>query len=246
VTRARLAAAALLAACGSKDVPRERTRPDPTLTFEDHVARIDELSARACACQDRRCIAAIDRDLALLVTEVDLEGADPAVVEKETPARIEALERLAVCMTDHEVAASAYGEALAARLEELRDRTCACKEPECASRLAVSLDPERGTAEWFPIDYDLLVKMRALTASIDLCSDASGVATEALGAMEALRDAACACRDATCADQVQGRFNAFLAANEGTKSTQQVAIEIGRLASEMGECLTAARGEAAP
>lgn len=245
--RAVAALGVWLAACGSEPAPREPAATTGPLTFEQHVARIDELAARGCACKDRRCVGAIEQELASMVAEVQLVAADPALLESAVPARADALERLAVCMTDHEVASPRYGDALLAQTQKLREVVCEeCRDRACSKSHSVALAPETGTAEWFAVDYDDLVKLRPLIADINRCSEANAAVEAALTELDDLRADACACKDATCADGVQARFNTFLAKHKDTVGSEEEAIKIGKLASAMTECEAAARGEAPP
>lgn len=236
-----------LAGCGSEPAPREPVAPSGPLGFEQHVARIDELAARGCACKDRRCLGAIDVDLASMVADVNLVAADPAFLDSAVPARVEALETLAVCMTDHEVASTRYGDALLAQTHKLRELVCEeCRDRACGRSLAVSLAPETQTADWFPIDYDDLVRIRTLVADITRCSESNPAVDAAIRALDGLRGDACACKDMDCADGVQARFDAFLEDHRDTVGSEAEAIQIGELAEQMNACLAAARGEAAP
>jgi hypothetical protein len=247
VKRAAAAIAVWLTACGSEPAPREPVASTGPLSFEQHVTRIDELAVRGCACKDRRCVGAIEQELASMVAAVQLVAADPALLESTVPARADALERLAVCMTDHEVASPRYGDALLAQTQKLRDLVCEeCRDRACSKSLSVALAPETDTVDWFPVDYDDLVALRPLINDINRCAEPNAAVEAAFSDLEGIRADACACKDAACADAVRGRFNTFLGDHEDAVGTEEEAIQIGELVRAMNKCLDTARGEPPP
>lgn len=64
-----------------------------------------------------------------------------------------------------------------------------------------------------------------------------GKADEAVKELEAIKKKACECKDAECANKVQEDFNKFLEKHKDTKGSQSQAEKVGKIASEMSECL---------
>lgn len=64
-----------------------------------------------------------------------------------------------------------------------------------------------------------------------------GKADEAIKELESIKKKACECKDAACAEAVQKDFEAFLKKHENTKGSQSQAEKVGKIASEMSECL---------
>ena len=241
MSRARwLPLTAALWACGSPPAPEPPVAPS-TLGLEEHLARIDDLAARGCACEDRRCVGAVDRELAALVRGVQLVPGDPGALTTTVPERVTRLEELSVCMTDHEVAATHYGEALLTRAEELREQACDCKDRPCAKALSVSLAPELESADWFPIEYEVYEQIKVHARKIESCAGPNPLVDQAIRDLDQLRADACACTDAACASSVQTRFDAFLETHRDTVGMEEEAIEIGDRAKAMSECLGRAR-----
>jgi hypothetical protein len=232
----------LATACGGSPATAPPPEPQPPVTtFEEHAKRIEELATRGCACSDRRCLAAIDRDLADLVASVPLGPVDKAVVERLLEPSSDALERLSVCMTDREVASTEYGKALARRFQEMKERICACEDSDCAISASAALLPEVTTLVSFPIEGDDLRDIYLRGAETQQCTDRWSASAQAFQELENLRAAACACTDAECAARVQADFDAFLEKHKDTKGSKEGAQKLGALAGAMAQCLNAAK-----
>src|SRR5687768_4120174 len=94
------------AACGGS-APTERpvanTVAAPSVKSPaQHLVAIQTLAEKGCACPDRICLAAIDRELAALVRAIDLDPRQ-AMHEEQAKESVSALEALSVCMTDRQV-----------------------------------------------------------------------------------------------------------------------------------------------
>jgi hypothetical protein len=231
-------------ACGGAKAADPAASPRPAVkTFDEHATRLDELATRACECSDRRCIAAIDRELADLVTSIPLGPVEPATATKLGPTMKASLERLSVCMTDREVAAVAYGPALANRIEDVSAAICACSDADCAKSSVASLMPEFVTADSFPVEDPSWKRMNVSARKARECSRPWSAPDQALAELGALRTEACACTSPDCAATVQASFDAFLERHKDTVGSEEQAVLIGNLAKEMSACLAAARGE---
>jgi hypothetical protein len=63
---------------------------------------------------------------------------------------------------------------------------------------------------------------------------------QALDELVELKKNACACTDATCANEVEGDFETWMKANEDTKGSQDEAEKAGKLAGDIQECIAKA------
>jgi hypothetical protein len=235
----------LAAACGggTPAPPPSPANELATLSLEEHARHVQELAVRGCACPDRLCIAEIDRDLAEVVLALPLGkgDVDPDAIRKESEGIIADLERLSVCMTDRQMSVPAFGAAMVDRTKGLRDGVCACTDQGCATQVIAGLLPELMAVEFFPIEAAALEEIRDMSREVRACVTrlGPGLALEELGA---LRDRACACSEAACADEVQAGFDGFREKHKATKGSDEDARAIGELAAEMSGCLERARG----
>lgn len=247
-----LALVFLVLSCGGGKAsapPPADPPPPPTeepLTHEQHVAELEDLAVRGCACADAACIAAVDADLAEVIGAVAI-ASDP-MPEAETNAGGASLGRYLDCMNELGAEPEAsFHSGFVARLHDVRDAACACHELACVIELWGGL-----AAEWFAIGTHLSdkeafsAKVRPIMKQIGECLEpvSQQLAAEAVVELTALRDASCACRDTACADDIQTRFDEFLMKHRATQGNEEQAITIGALAKEMSACLETVRGTA--
>jgi hypothetical protein len=246
-----LALVALLAACGGKSSPPP-TPPEPVaeqgppLTAEQHAAAVEDLQTWGCACADAACVGVVDAELAEIIGELQV-GVDVPIDEAAAEDMIQYLGCVAQKVPPGEL--GSY-RALEARFAEIEAVACACKDLDCTQHIFGHLGPELVAFAGYFVHNDpaMAETFQARAEKIEACvkpfSDA--VANEAIADLTTLRDAACACKDATCADQVNAEFEAFLQKHADTKGDQAQAETIGALAGEMSACLETARGTPAP
>ena len=252
-----VAVLAVLAACGGKSAPQtaepevvapppEAAAPPPTA--EQHLAELADLATRACACADAACGVAVDGELATLIREVPV----PADMMDDAGLRagMDSLGRYLECLAALGVAPErSFHDAYIDRLTEVEAAMCACQDTRCTDRAFGGLGPEVVAIEVHLAEDEALRASRApfydrIEACLKPISDA--VSGEAIAELTVLRDQACACADAACADRVQADFDAFLMKHRDTTGSQEAAETIGRVAGEMSACLDAARGAAPP
>jgi hypothetical protein len=205
-----------------------------------HLTAIQDLADEACACPDRRCLAAIDLELAELVRALELVP-ERALAPAQAKESFMALERLSVCMTDRKVATPAFGHAIVERYAELAPQLCACLDDACATTMLRTL-PEAAAAAYFPMEDREWEAFEDAVKRVGVCRPETAPA-RAIRELTALRDAACACPDADCAGAVQRDFDRFLADHEKTQGSPRDVETIRSLAGEMAACLASARGQ---
>jgi hypothetical protein len=234
-----LAIVLCIGACGSSSSvvkPPANETAAPVGSPAEHVARIDELREKGCACEDRRCLAAIDRELAAMVTALELDRTQ-AMSPEQAKTSAAKLEELSVCMTTRQVSSPDFGRAIAARYAELAGMLCACPDQACRDDLPRAL-PEAEAAFFFPLEDDAFTRYEETMNSIGKCGPPTESAqARAIRELTVLRDRACACTDAECAEKVQADFDVFLEDHKDTQGSQSDAETIGALAAEMSGCL---------
>jgi len=249
-----LAVLALLAACGGgksatpapKDPEPTAAEKEPPLTHEQHVAELEDIATRGCACADAACIRTVDADLAELIREVPVP-TDADMTDADATAGIEALGRYLECMTKLGAEPDlSYHDAFAKRMEDIGDASCACRDITCANfawgGLAIELIAIAGRVQddrkaYASIDLQWK-RIEGCVAPIN-----AKLSDQAIVELTELRAAACACTAVACADAVQADFDAFLERHKDTKGSEEAAETIGKLAGEMAACLDTARGE---
>jgi len=245
-----LAVIALLAACGGgkaaaprQDDPRSTTVEAAPLTHEQHLAALDDLATRGCACADAACGRAVDADLAELIGKVAIGSA--AMPEEQATPGAEAMIRYLGCLAKLGVEPEAsLHTSLVARLDDVADAACACRDLPCAEQIWGGLVPEvMALGGLVGSNEGLRARVQPTWSRLEECLDPlnAQASAQAVVDLTALRDAGCACQDAACADGVQARFDAFLMEHRNTKGSEEDAVKVGALAEEMQTCLAAAR-----
>jgi hypothetical protein len=216
------------------------------LTHDQHVAALEDIATRGCACADAACLRTVDATLAELIREIPL-GGDP-IPDAQLLAGMEALGRYLGCAHTLDAApALSFHDAFVARLQEAGDLACACGDAACVAGVWGGFMAELYAASaLLQEDGDFMTGFEPQWRRIEGCTAPilGDAAEQALIDLTALRAAACACTTAECADAVQADVDAFLAKNEGTTANPEQGETIGRLSGEMNACLEAARGEA--
>ena len=240
-----------LAACGGGKTaspppvdpePPPPAAEEPPLTHEQHVAALEDIASRGCACADAACFAAVDADLAEVIGAVEV-GTAP-MPDAQLAVANDALGRYVACATQLGARPEAsFFTAFVARLDDVAEAACACKDAACAGNLFGGLLPELWAASSLADKEQLYERIRPTWKRMEGCvapfEDAMGA--QAVVDLTALRDQACACTDAACADRVQADFDAFLMKHRDTKGSEEQAVLIGDLAGQMSACLDEAR-----
>jgi hypothetical protein len=247
-----LAFLVFLAACGGKVAappapePKQPVAEKPApLTEAQHLAALQDLARRGCECEEPACVLAVDAELAEVIAAVPV-GQEV----KFDNTGVEAISGFLVCLSQlaSDKNLASY-QAFVGRMSEVADAACACKDVACTDHAFGGLLIELvAFVEYYGDDPALsnAIKPEMDRAEQCVAPFRDAVADQAIAELTTLRDAACACADAACADKVGAEFDAFLARHTETKGNQQQAETIGAIASEMQGCLAKAKGETAP
>jgi hypothetical protein len=213
------------------------------------TAVVEDIASRACACKGVACWEGIDRDFSKYVRE-DMTLNDPVTDLETWPADLDArarraFMRIADCKSAQGQSPVVFGVVAVRVVSDFKNAACACPNADCAR--SVQENYEEASAEIGDVlaDGAAMTEMRAdherLVACVEKHLGSPG--QQAVLDLKVLRRDACECRDVACADEVQARFDQFLVVHEHTNGNPAEVEQIRTLASEMAECLRAARGE---
>lgn len=247
----------LVAACGggaSASALEEPPIPQaPAGTDREAMKRetavLEDLATRACACQDAACWDGFDRELRTYIREA-LTLNDPVTDLETWPADLDARARrafirIADCMSSQGHSPLVFGVVAARVVADFKDAACACPDADCARRVRENFQEASAEIGDVPADGAAMTEMRANHESMIACFNKrlGSPGQQAVLDLKALRRDACECRDVACADEVQARFDQFLVDHEHSNGNPVEVEQVRTLASEMAECLRAARGE---
>lgn len=230
--------------------PRELPVSPAGIDREVLAAEVDvlaDLERRACACHDAACAAAVDVDMVAYSERATIN--DPVTDVETWPEDLDAIAnyysaRIFACASHLGVRTRADGVVLVRRVELFRDRACACQDAPCATRvldrfLAFAKQHEGDRS---PISQAQTTRMTDAGTELGECVRRTQNEQLMLD-LRALRAAACACEDATCADEQQAAVQRWAEANREIPATGEAQLEQAReLGAELETCLQAARG----
>jgi hypothetical protein len=243
----------VVAACGAPAKPRRIAAPlpeSPAGVPRDVIVREVEaelaLAARACACTNVACLDAVEAELIAsartevrksYVTELDPRPSDLAALGGAAWRRIDA------CQQDFGFTSTVWMTTDVLDATDVRDAACSCTDIGCTRHMKEVVEHYReiqiklappGTPE--RRDWDLA------NIEADACID-KAIAVQALVDWVRIRDAACLCEDATCAQGVISTVQQWGNEYAGLQLTTEVTDEkMHDIAAQIRDCLQAAAG----
>ncbi|MEO8706519.1 MAG: hypothetical protein ABI867_41220 [Kofleriaceae bacterium] len=91
----------MVIACGSKDEAKPPPPPEPKASkaLEDAAAKIDELTAKVCACKTSECGTAVNTEMTAWADALAKQPPDPAPAPLELRNRMtDRLNRFSTCL----------------------------------------------------------------------------------------------------------------------------------------------------
>lgn len=235
-----------LAACGGKASPAPAKDPEEA-EFERDLAEAKAFADRTCACADRACTDAIDKEMAEEFRTTDLDTSSSMSPEQEQQVENEVV-RILECLTAKGTVPYSLGVLSVRVFDSIRADICACQDTNCARSAIAAWDEAYQGVGKYPAD-DATKKdfEQRIVPEATACFQKGHalITEEAVIELKAIRKGACACVDADCATANRAEFDAWLVTHEKTGADQTTQEEIAEVAREMALCQAAASQEAA-
>ncbi len=242
-------AVALVAGCssGPKRTKRQTPEEKKRAAIEQETELLEGLQARGCACADAACREAIDDELAAYYRVATLnnpleEGVEtwPSDLDARGSA---ALDRVYDCLMSNDVIPHSLGVIVVRKVEMLREAACTCDGPTCAEHIRTKTEEVTSGDAHVPVDEAAQAAIKKGLQELGACLTAVYARTnqEAAAKLEAVRKAACECKDAACAETVLGQAQDWVRLYANVKTTTEGLEKIAATSHEIQVCLANAR-----
>jgi hypothetical protein len=229
----------LLAACGGASPSARPTSTDPT---ERLLLTLEWFEDRACACTDRACAEALDD----VITETLKDVEVPRLFEDQAAAERadRAMQRSVACMWSQGFVAFGYEKVAMKTAQEYRRKACSCATSGCSVAMEGA---ERRRALYLlavPLDKERLKEANTTIEEAVACpghhAAATAAADVAIAELSAIRDRACACRDADCVEATRADLGVWLERNALVAGSKEQEEQLLVIAKEAGNCFASA------